>query len=166
VPADVGERGHRLVEEHHAELTDRDVEWGAGDGVTLHIGDAERHVRQLLVGGAAPGELDQRNRYVCTDDRPAGADAIAGGNRRGPTAAANVEHSFPGTHLEMVQQSFGHGAGQRLAPGPDRRPVDIVPVPSFGHIRFVIGSHVTPPSSGWERTGGPSVARQPVNSAG
>ena len=62
---EVGERGHGIAEEHHAEAADDHVEEGVGEGVDLRVGLFEGHVgepvgRRALArpGEHRPGEVD------------------------------------------------------------------------------------------------------------
>ncbi len=103
---DVGERDHRLVEEHDAELAHDCVVRAGADVVDLHVGNAERHI---VDAGSGWG------------------DGLRGCDGRLAAAATDVEHPFAGPQCERVEEKRSDRVGESLPLGPDLYPVVVVP---------------------------------------
>ena len=138
VRADVGERGHRLVEEHHAELAHDHVERARPSiGVLLHVGDAERsRCRRRLRRRAAPASSVSGVGDVGADRGPAGPTARAAAivalpppqptsSTRSPGCSASASRRY-GVIASVSASRFGHTVD----------PVLVVPAPAFGFVRF------------------------------
>ena len=118
VRMDVGERGRRLVEEHHAELAHDDVERAGTGVVDLHVGDAERHVVDAGFGGALDRELGELRGDVGADRGSRRADGSCGCDGRLAAAAPDVEHPFAGLQRERVEEERRDRVGEALPLGP------------------------------------------------
>jgi len=69
-PADVGERGDRVTEEHRPGPRDRHVERPGGEGVDLRVGLLEAGVADALARGELPGQLDHPPAKIHAQRRP------------------------------------------------------------------------------------------------
>jgi hypothetical protein len=89
-PADGGERGAGVVEEHHAEPADRQIEAPRRKAVDLRVGLLEGDVAQVLRLGQPAGALDRGRRDVDPERtaRPGRPRGLPGGQ---PGAAADVQ---------------------------------------------------------------------------
>ena len=122
-PAEVGERGHRVVEEHDAEAAEHHVEAAGGERVDLGVGLLERDVgepalRRRLGSGRlhhGPADVDPQ--------RGAGAGLTGGGAGHRARAAADVEHALAGRHPGGLEHGRAVGGEGAVVAGGVRDPV-------------------------------------------
>jgi hypothetical protein len=123
-PPQVGERGHRIVEEHHTHARHDDVEAARIEAVRLGIGLDERGVRRALGGCAGRGRRDQGRRNVDAGAAAGGPERTCHCQRRASGAASYVEHARPARRhrrvdekrFERLEQPIEHVL--QLYPGP------------------------------------------------
>ena len=107
-PADVRERGDRIVEEHHPEAADRAVEDGF-ERTGLRVVDLEGHVLDAFGARGLPRPFDHRFREVDAE-----RSTVARGPSRQPSGraapASDVEHLLGGGD----RRGFEHGRAEGL----------------------------------------------------
>ncbi len=131
-PADVGESGDGIVEEHDPEAAHGEVEDLRFEGMHLGVGLAEADVGQALVQGSTPSQLEHLRREVDPQGRGGGAADVA---RRASGAAADVEDVHRAADRHGVEEAPPVPAGDPLVAVGVATPVlALGAVPGGGHL--------------------------------
>jgi transcriptional regulator with XRE-family HTH domain len=126
---EVGEGGHRVVEEHHAVAADDDVRGRRREGVHLGVGAGERDRVEVLGRRAGARQCEHRPGQVDPVRVAGRAGPPGGGAGRPPGAAAHVQDALTGADRGRGLQHGvvgGHAAVEPvgvLGPEPPRLPV-------------------------------------------
>jgi hypothetical protein len=105
-PAQVGEGGDWVAEEHHAEAGEDELHRGGRERVRGGVGFNPCDVRNP--GGACARTRQHRRRDIEADHPPLRADGLGQHERRRPIAAPDIEHRFALAHRGVGEQGIGH----------------------------------------------------------
>jgi hypothetical protein len=105
-PAEIGEGGHRVLEEHHPEAGEQQVEAAGRERMAAGIGQDSLGLRQPRRGDAGTRHGDRGLRDIGTQCPPAGPDGACQRQQGGTGGAANIEHPLAGPRCREIQQGL------------------------------------------------------------